>query len=306
MNASTQNPRKPFRPAARRGFSVIELAVVIAIIIAVLAMLLPAVQQAREAARGTQCQNNLKQISLALHNYAEQRHMFPPGVVDDRGPILQEPRGYQVSWTVQLLPNLDQTNVYQSIDFSSGIYAPGNDQLLRTTFLSVYTCPSNGAPNFQRTGSFQSSYAGCQNDVEAPIDMTNVGVLTLNSSARYTTIPDGTSHTIFVGEVRLPDQTGRVDSAELGPRGLLGWASGTRATLRNTSRFNQELTPADFAAGDLSGPIGGFSSYHHGGGYFAIGDGSVRFIHDTIDPQLLRNLGNPADGNLPSAGEWSE
>ncbi|QDU41859.1 hypothetical protein Mal52_03130 [Symmachiella dynata] len=303
MNRRMTNPIRRLKMPARRGFTVIELTVVIAIIVAVLALLLPAMLKAREAARRTQCQNNLKQIILGLHNYAEQRHVFPPGVVDDQRPILQEPIGYHASWTVQLLPFLDQTNVSNGWDRSVGIYTGSNAQIFNYV-IPVFACPSNSEPNPIRFGHPQSSYAGCYNDSEAPIDMTNVGVLTLNSSTRYEMIPDGTSHTIFIGEVRLPEPDVDIALADLGQHGLLGWASGTRATLRNTSQFNQELTAADFAEGDRTGPVGGFGSYHEDGGYFAFGDGSVRFLHDSIDPALLRDLGNPADGNLPSADKF--
>ncbi len=303
MNIRMTNPIRRLKMPARRGFTVIELTVVIAIIVGVLALLLPAMLKAREAARRTQCQNNLKQLILGLHNYAEQRHVFPPGVVDDQSPILQEPIGYHASWTVQLLPFLDQTNISNDWDRSVGIYTGSNAQVFNYV-VPVFACPSNSEPNPIRFGHPQSSYAGCYHDSEAPIDMTNVGVLTLNSSTRIETISDGTSHTIFIGEVRLPEPDVDIAMADLGLHGLLGWASGTRATLRNTSHFNQKLTAADFAEGDLTGPVGGFGSYHEDGGYFAFGDGSVRFLHDSIDPALLRDLGNPADGNLPSADKF--
>ena len=96
------------RPAARRGFTLIELLVVIAIIAVLIALLLPAVQQAREAARRTHCKNNLAQIGLALHNYYDMWETLPPGTVNPEGPIRWEEQGYHFSWTVALLPMLDQ------------------------------------------------------------------------------------------------------------------------------------------------------------------------------------------------------
>ncbi len=85
----------------------IELLVVIAIIIIIISLLLPAILEAREAARRTHCLNNLKQLTLALHNYTLVHTVFPPGVVNDEGPILNEPEGYHHNWLEQILPEID-------------------------------------------------------------------------------------------------------------------------------------------------------------------------------------------------------
>src|ERR1700693_4880192 len=108
---------KRLRPA----FTLIELLVVIAIIAILVALLLPAVQQAREAARRTQCKNNLVQIGLALLNYEMAHECLPSGSVDPNRPIRNEAKGYHMSWMVQLLPYLDQSNTFQHFDFSVGV-----------------------------------------------------------------------------------------------------------------------------------------------------------------------------------------
>jgi prepilin-type N-terminal cleavage/methylation domain-containing protein len=139
----------------KRGFTLIELLVVIAIIAILIALLLPAVQQAREAARRTQCRNNLKQIGLALHNYHDSFRAFPPGRMQ---PYFGNFAGSTISecWTgavavhVHILPYLDQTNVYNQIDFnqtrvrvppSGPPFCPNNLNIIQTP-LPVFKCPS--------------------------------------------------------------------------------------------------------------------------------------------------------------------
>jgi prepilin-type processing-associated H-X9-DG protein len=142
----------------------------------------------------------------------------------------------------------------------------------------------------------RSSYAGCHHDTEAPIDKDNHGLLFLNNKVKYSEIYDGSSQTILIGE------------ALTSPDGL-GWVSGTRATLRNTSvieqsqpRFGAAQKPADEKekdkekAGSLF--VGGFGSSHPGGANFGFADGSTRFVRQSVEPELLRRLGNRADGEI--------
>jgi prepilin-type N-terminal cleavage/methylation domain-containing protein len=270
----------------RRGFTLIELLVVIAIIAILIALLLPAVQQAREAARRTQCRNNLMNIILAIHNYEMAHEVLPPGSVNDTRPIVNAPQGYHVSWIVQILPHMDGRNVYQHVDFQFGVYAPQNvavrQQPLRWAF-----CPSDPAAPAGGVLQAHTSYAGCHHDSETPIDVDNNGVLFLNSSVSFESILDGASDTIFVGERVI--------------EGLdLGWVSGTRATLRNTGAGinGAGLVLPPLPPGGLPPTVGGFSSYHTGGSFFAIGDGSVRFINENIALDLYRHLANRADGEM--------
>src|SRR5829696_3130788 len=101
--------------SGREGFTLIELLVVIAIIGVLIALLLPAVQAAREAARRSQCVNNLMQLGLALHNYESAHEVLPPGVVNPTGPIQNTPHGYHFSWLTQILPYIEQTNVHRHL-----------------------------------------------------------------------------------------------------------------------------------------------------------------------------------------------
>ena len=294
----------------RPAFTLIELLVVIAIIAVLIALLLPAVQSAREAARRAQCVNNLVQVGLALQNYESAHEMLPAGVVNPAGPISSTPKGYHHSWITQILPYIDQNNAFKKVDFRAGVYDPPNSTV-RLHGMSVFNCPSDSrARNGNNAG--QNSFAACHNDVEAPIDTTNKGVFYLNSHTRYNDITDGSSFTLFVGEKHR-------DPLDL------GWMSGTRGTLRNTgSAINSSKTGAvrnssvmndddeteDAKAvrtkieAEPDSRVGGFSSSHPGGANFLFGDGSVRFLKNSMSAKVFRRLGNRADGELISDEEF--
>jgi prepilin-type processing-associated H-X9-DG protein len=288
----------------------IEVLVVLMIVGVLVGLLLPALQNARESARRVQCSNNLMQICLALHHYAAEHNVLPPGVVNETGPITSQPSGYHFSWFVQIMPCMDHQELFRKISFQAGVYDPSNETV-RSTSVGVLFCPddSSGRRN-PTTGVTSSSYAGCHHEIEGPIDVDNHGVLFLNSRVSLSEVSDGLSHTFFVGEL-----------AKAHP---LGWFSGTRATLRNTGHpinrvdpllLGVELAnPSLFYGGDQdpgaiedlinAGTIrvaptfvGGFGSQHgFDGANFAFGDGSVRFMKAAIDRNVYRRLGHRADG----------
>ncbi|MEW4490733.1 DUF1559 domain-containing protein [Thalassoglobus sp. JC818] len=167
----------PIKPQTRPAFTLIELLVVIAIIAILISLLLPAVQQAREAARRSQCRNNLKQIGLALHNYHDAHSCFPAGYYsyptrDGSGPpqAMVDPNtwdgGPGWSWATMLLPFIDQGPLYSQLDLNRPSYSPVNLPV-EATKLSVFLCPS-------ASGSHDSFLV--QNETGQPLQINGGGI----------------------------------------------------------------------------------------------------------------------------------
>ncbi len=302
MRSTEQTAQAHINLQHRRGFTLVELLVVIAIIGILVGLLLPAVQAAREAARRCQCSNNLSQLGLAVHHYEFNAEMLPSGVINPDGPIRAEQIGQHVSWIVGILPYIEQSNAYRKFDQAAGAYAPVN-QPVRAEPIAILTCPSHPNQFVDRDNQSKfavTNYAGCHHDSEAPINDNNNGVLFLNSRLRLSKVQDGLSQTILLGEMRDMSDS-------------LGWVSGTRSTLRNTSSINDPKLMEQNAPGAPLMPVepagslrvGGFGSYHTGGAQFVFADGSMHFLSSTIDSETYRKLGNRADGELfGELGAW--
>lgn len=293
-----------------RGFTLLELLLVVGVISILIALLLPAIQSSRELARRTQCAKNLMMIGIAVGNYQASNRVFPPGVVNETGPITFIPKGYHWGWQARLLPYLESGNLYNQLNFMQGVYEAANDTS-RVRNLQAVLCPSDGS-------SPLNNYAGCHHDVEAPIAADNHGVLFLNSRINHDDIKDGLAFTILAGEF-------------MGSTSSQGWAIGTRSSLRNTGgpvnapsiiSFSTQTRPfvgrtsaaEPQALEELERQIeddqldaslvGGFSSHHSGGSNFLLCDGSIRFLTERLSPSVFQSLGHRADGNLISSDDY--
>ncbi len=292
MSLTVDNIQPKLTMHRKRGFTLVELLVVIAIIGILVGLLLPAVQAAREAARRASCINNLMQLGLAVHHFEFNMEHLPSGVIDSAGPIRNEALGQHVSWIVQILPQIEEGNAYKKFDISAGAYAASN-QPVRQHNIQLLTCPSD--PMVYRAENLAlSSYVGCYNSTEAPIDANNDGLLFLNSKIRFADILDGSSHTLLLGEGPIAKDD-------------LGWVSGTRSTLRNCvgilnpnyfSALNNNSSSDEDQSEVDSLHVGGFGSSHTGGANFVFADGAVQFLSQNIDQKTFEQLGNRADGEM--------
>lgn len=291
----------------KRGFTLIELLVVIAIIAILIALLLPAVQQAREAARRSTCKNSLKQIGLAIHNYADTHRVFPLGYVNTATSTTD----YNWAWSTFILPFVDQAPLYNAINPNGGLLMPlatqtyGSTPNALQTAIPVYRCPSSVVPvvNNLRTdvtpnGFGAMSYPAVSGHISSLLSSPNntyqyKGSFYPRSSVRFRDFTDGTSNTILVGE-RAFQQTGSTvtqPSAAIwagGRTNAPGTASGTiTATVggleQDATGVVSQATNINFKTASASAPHRGFSSQHVGGCHFLLGDGTVRFISENIN-----------------------
>jgi len=315
----------------RPGFTLVELLVVIAIIGILIALLLPAVQAAREAARRSQCTNQLKQIGLALQNYHDTNRTFPAGA---RGPSTHAP-----NWRYSVLPYAEQASLYGQLNTITGSFDSGDgfgtNSILSKLVVPGWNCPSSTFPAIDTTSTFYNnnsaqvfdyvaiagavlSFAATAHsagtDVAGRTTLCYVGnykscwcyngMLPPSAWVNMAQCTDGTSNTIMVGE-----QSGAVGTLRISANYRGGWAgfssgsppsasgdpygAGT-TTVSATLPINQSIT-TDACDTPYDGNTV-LNSRHPGGALFAKVDGSVSFISETINMTSLCQLATKDDG----------
>jgi prepilin-type N-terminal cleavage/methylation domain-containing protein len=307
----------------RRGFTLVELLVVIAIIGILVALLLPAVQAAREAARRMQCGNNLKQLGLSLHNYHDTFKTFPSGnIVRVDGPTVPPLRGDGWTWTARVLPFLEQTAIYNRVSSVMGTDIGGTgspEQVLagRDTKLTVFQCPSHPSTvvNPSKENYQVSTYNGvagsvCFNDDQLD-ELTDPGyrgngIFHMNSGVRMGDIVDGTTNTFIVAEVQ--DELRGTPNENRMP------GSDRKYNFSGGGDSNPPTDVTEYLVGmELNDPInanhrdanGYFNntgeyagSYHPGGAQFTLTDGSVRFVSQNINMTVYQAISTRAGGEV--------
>jgi len=305
----------PARRARPRGFTLIELLVVIAIIAILIGLLLPAVQKVREAAARAKCQNNLKQVALALHGYHDVRGALPPGISTGIPPG-NNPNWDRRSWQPFILAYMEQSALHTNMEAKVATAAnytitfPGFE-----TVVGTLQCPSD--PNSPKTITVAGNPQGAHGNyvVCAASTYYNTGNAegrTLNgmffssSKVKLTDVTDGTSNTFMVSEINVvPDAT----QHDLRGRYNNGIHAGTWFTTLNPPN----TTVPDQVQGNYcvnlplrapcTNPATNFGnyarSYHTGGVNAALGDGTVRFVRDGVDAAVYRAAGSRNGDEVP-------
>ncbi len=265
--------RRLMPSGCRRGFTLVELLVVVAVVGMLLGLTLPAVQHARESGRRVQCANNLRQIGLGLQTYHAQHGRFPIGCL--------EPKGRRIAWSVALLPFIEQSQVYQRFDWQLPYNAVENLEATRTV-IPTYLCPSTRRYEPGRVGPLTDKrtrsglpavdsgmacidYGGMYGFSDATRGVTKPGMMVYDKPVSLKQATDGATETLLVAE-----DTGR------GYKFNGEWANGQNIF-------------------DQSGPINRTQnnemwSDHPGGVNGLFCDGAVRFLSDSLDMEIIEAI----------------
>ena len=299
--------------AQRHGFTLVELLVVIAIIGVLISLLLPAVQAAREAARRSQCMNNLKQMGLAMHNYHASLGCLPFG-----WSTLEQ------TWHAMILPYVEWQTLYDTLIFQE--CGPGNwdsgsaNTVACQTVIPIFRCPSMPIPEHLDYNNIPqrvpTSYNGVASALAASDDRSTIpvadpphpqvalemhpldGVLFGDSHIRFAEIKDGTSNTALIGEMHtdpeyVKDNQG-MDYWQIGAPQTGGWVRGGRGGTEYSevvaSTYPKLNVWRDPTTHGVLMEIS-FGSYHVGGAHFLFCDGSVRFISDSVEHKVYQAIG---------------
>lgn len=322
VEASRERLARSSKGGARSGFTLVELLVVISIIGLLVALLLPAVQAAREAARRLQCVNNLKQMGIGFHNYHSQYNRFPfggAGSVSDTSAAVRA--RWRPSWGTVLLPYIEQQAIYEEMDLRLP-YIDAANHVAGARIIATYLCPSapktvmtrpNGDTPSSTVQFGRTDYGGnygerglrcypslsCQNSYSDQGDMSGGGrgVLLFGSERQIglVDITDGSTHTIVLGEA--PEG---LHSIWIGHRNLFDQSTPINTRTSNNSRWPSCHTVFKSRQGNVCDFGQEFHSYHSGGSLFLFGDGSARFMEEQTEPQVLAALLSRRGGEVVS------
>lgn len=320
------------RQGPRRAFTLIELLVVIAIIGILIGLLLPAVQKVRESARRIQCNNNLKQFGLALHNYHDVNGFFPPGSLvlpNDNWGVLDWSAN-KGTWIVHTLPYIEEENLYKQIPNLSlphfdSIGAATAAGVLPRAIPRILRCPSDDfdikGPYSNYVGSLGPdcvdnkcgytpfdvycnqptwgyTYAPLEGESPNPADLRGL-FGRMGALLRIADVTDGTSNTIMIGEALI---------AKDGHLRYWNWATTYGSQMCTTIipiNYPIDDTDTSYCGANYAGPAHSldnnavawaFRSRHPGGAQFAFVDGSVHFLREDIDHKVYQQLGCRNDG----------
>jgi prepilin-type N-terminal cleavage/methylation domain-containing protein len=270
---------------SRRGFTLVELLVVIAIIGILVALLLPAIQAAREAARRTQCVNKMKQITIAFHNYHDIHNAFAPGSFSEKP-----------SWHVHILPFIEQEALYDKIRTHEN-WNSGHNKGFFMTLVADYHCPSGTQNQVTGYGAEDGNYTTHYYGVMGPTGknpetgndysegskdkhggMSRNGFCQIHSTVSFRDVTDGTSNTFAIGELSWGSQHGKPSRFRTWFRA--GKKDDWSAPCKNVARQINEHYVSNF--NDMS-----YGSHHPGGCHFSMVDASVRFVIEDVTYGLL-------------------
>ena len=272
--------------ARHRAFTLVELLVVVAIVGLLVALLMPTIQSARESARRSACQNNLRQIGLALHAHHDLHGVLP------RGGLLPPAAG--LSWTSATLPFLEEQALFDRLD-KKVVYTDAANRAWGKTVLPSLICPSSPRNSLYRPTADLPSSSGVQYartdysamNGERALRAKNAtnnperGAMLFKRALPLSAITDGTSKTILIGEA---------------PEGMHGVWISTRNLLDQSAPINKAATTAkQYIFHDFGQEL---SSHHFGGAFAAFADGSVHFLSETMENRTLAALCSRAGGEM--------
>jgi prepilin-type N-terminal cleavage/methylation domain-containing protein/prepilin-type processing-associated H-X9-DG protein len=304
-----------------QGFTLIELLVVIAIIAILIGLLLPAVQKVRDAAARMSCQNNLKQLALAYHNYHGAYSKFPPAAINSQ----TAPAG----WGIFILPFIEQDNLYAKYNFNAPFFYTNlqfgiDNQSVTTTPLKAMQCPSappdHSYQNYTLPPPYNIvSWNGSSADygpeigvdpnflapfLNLPSGMNLDGALQADNNTRIADITDGTSNTLFLAEIAARPNLWQAGHPVTGQQtyfsGAGGWGDATSGNARLYGSSSDGTTSPGTCGINCSNDYGLYA-FHSGGANAAFADGSVHFLSASIDIRALVALITRAGGETDSS-----